>query len=285
MALPNQLKSARITGASSVSAWPTACSNIETAICDILGIPIDTNVSTAVFGVDSSGHIINNPISFGAPPIGRRFRDSSNAKEFRFVIDQQSGAAAACIDENTGTELAPAWNRRVAWQLSTGAQIAGSLVYGTVTDSALVNNTNVVTNFNRSYTIPANTLVAGTIIRVFGKFNVPNLTSGSMNIGFTLGAVGVDVYSAVTATGDWPQEAYFTIRTSGASGTYQSALMAPTSVFGVIGGSLGGGTSNAIDTTASRTLNFWCQPAFSSPNNSCKLTQASIEIMIPTTTQ
>lgn len=48
MSLPTQLKSARITGATAVSGWPTTLGQLEQALCDILGITIDVNVTSPI---------------------------------------------------------------------------------------------------------------------------------------------------------------------------------------------------------------------------------------------
>ena len=53
--LPNQMKAARMTGATLASTIHTQVGNLETAITDILGIPIDTNVGKAGFTFSASG--------------------------------------------------------------------------------------------------------------------------------------------------------------------------------------------------------------------------------------
>jgi hypothetical protein len=90
MPLPTQLKSARISGASAVSGFPTTLGQLEQALCDILGIPIDTNVTSAI-----------------------------------------------------------------------GAKTQ----YAEITDGNTVTNTSVETALTKNFTIPANTLAAGSIIR------------------------------------------------------------------------------------------------------------------------
>ena len=55
MALPNQLKSARLTNATPGSSIDDEIGNLEKAICDILGIPIDTNINNALLSVVSGG--------------------------------------------------------------------------------------------------------------------------------------------------------------------------------------------------------------------------------------
>ena len=54
-ALPNQLKGARLTDASLASTIDNEVGNLETAISDILGIPIDSNISNKLFTVTATG--------------------------------------------------------------------------------------------------------------------------------------------------------------------------------------------------------------------------------------
>src|SRR5215510_2235925 len=55
MALPNQLKSARMTNATLGSSIDDEVGNAEKAICDIVGVPVDTNISAALLEVVAAG--------------------------------------------------------------------------------------------------------------------------------------------------------------------------------------------------------------------------------------
>ena len=55
MSLPNQLKSARMTNATTCDTVPSNMSALEQAISDILGVPIDTNILNKLFQVDAAG--------------------------------------------------------------------------------------------------------------------------------------------------------------------------------------------------------------------------------------
>ena len=54
MALPNELKSARMVGTDSGGTTDEQMGNLETAVADILGIPIDTSIDTPLRYVKSS---------------------------------------------------------------------------------------------------------------------------------------------------------------------------------------------------------------------------------------
>jgi hypothetical protein len=117
MALPQQLKSARMTDATIVSAVDNHVGDIEGAICDILGITINSDVTESHFLLNNAGQITKALIrQAAAPPVGWRFRDTTNGKEFRLVINNTS----VLIDENTGTEPSPVWTNRLTIAIGTG---------------------------------------------------------------------------------------------------------------------------------------------------------------------
>jgi microcystin-dependent protein len=55
MALPNRLRSARMTNATLGSSIDDEVGNLEKALCDLLGIPIDTDIAVALFAATAAG--------------------------------------------------------------------------------------------------------------------------------------------------------------------------------------------------------------------------------------
>jgi hypothetical protein len=55
MAIPNQLKSARMTDATIGSLIDNHVGDLETALCDILGLAINTDVTAAPFSITTAG--------------------------------------------------------------------------------------------------------------------------------------------------------------------------------------------------------------------------------------
>lgn len=55
MALPNQLKSGRMSNATIGDQIDNHVGDLEQAICDILGLPINTNITAALFGAGATG--------------------------------------------------------------------------------------------------------------------------------------------------------------------------------------------------------------------------------------
>lgn len=98
-ALPNQLKSARMTSATTVAQTPNKMAELETAIADILGIPIDTNISAALFTVDASGLKKVNLKDFAGAPTaaGELLRNGA-------VLQFYDGTTAQTLATRAGTE-------------------------------------------------------------------------------------------------------------------------------------------------------------------------------------
>jgi hypothetical protein len=117
MTLPNQFKSARMTNDTIGVDIDDNVADIEQLLCDILGFTIDTNITESPVNFDNAGRITKALMRLkAAGPVGVRFYNSTNDKEFRLVLDGTN----VKVDENTGTEAAPVWTNRASMALSTG---------------------------------------------------------------------------------------------------------------------------------------------------------------------
>jgi hypothetical protein len=117
MALPQQLKTARMTNSTLGIDIDDRVGDVEKALADILGFTIDTDITESPFSCDNSGRITKALVRFkAAGPVGVRILNSTNSKEFRLVLD----GTDVKIDENTGTEAAPTWTNRASMALATG---------------------------------------------------------------------------------------------------------------------------------------------------------------------
>ncbi len=118
MALPKKLMAARLSNATLGTAIDDRIGELEAALCDILGITIDTDVTASAFSLNNSGQITKALVAQrAAGPVGWRFRDTTSGKEARIVV---SGANLD-VDENTGSEAVPAWTNRLRMVIATGA--------------------------------------------------------------------------------------------------------------------------------------------------------------------
>lgn len=146
MALPQQLKTARATDGTVASTIDNVFGALESAIADILGITVDTDVTASALSANNAGQITKALVAQrAAPPVGWRFRDTANSREFRLALNNTS----ILIDENTGSEGAPTWTNRITIALGSGTFAAAkadrlSLTVGSAIALASGDNHNVL---------------------------------------------------------------------------------------------------------------------------------------------
>lgn len=152
MALPEQLQTARMTGATLASNIPAIVGQLEQAIADILGVTINVNVTASALSATNAGVIAKALISQqAAPPVGIRIADSTNTTEFALYLNHNVISFA----QNTGTFAAPAWTPQLTINLTNGlptlaAAVTPSAAGDLVCLSAL--NTMLATIAATSYT-------------------------------------------------------------------------------------------------------------------------------------
>jgi hypothetical protein len=130
-------------------------------------------------------------------------------------------------------------------------------LYVNVADSASVTNTSTIAAFDKSYTIPANTLQIGDVVHIRAQVLAPTTNStDTLTVTLKIGAVVIIATAAVdVANNDIAEiDAFLVIRTIGASGTWVGG---GTWVLGVPGTATVRGfnvLSTAIDTTATQQI-------------------------------
>lgn len=143
------------------------------------------------------------------------------------------------------------------------ARVMGGLAYRTVANSATITNTMAETAFSTgAYTIPANTLKAGTTIRVRLWGDCPSTNAAdTLTITLRLGAAGVAAQvvsqtSAVdVANGDtFVMDVWIVIRTAGGAGTMVASSQWQLGVPDTATFRADTMASSAIDTTMARDL-------------------------------
>lgn len=163
----------------------------------------------------------------------------------------------------------------------------GGTVYANVAASAAHTNTVTEALFDKSYTIPANTLLAGSVIRVrYQGIATATNSTDTLTIKLYIGGLGGTALLTGTAT-DVADNAIFAgecmivIRTIGASGTFV-AVGTHTDVPAASGTAAHDITeitaSTAIDTTATQQIGVGADWSVASAGNSCRLDIFVVEI-------
>lgn len=168
---------------------------------------------------------------------------------------------------------------------STEPSLVGRLLYVNTAASTAITNSTAETAFSTSHTIPANSLLAGTVlkIRYQGIATATNSTD-TLTVRLRIGGLTGTVLHAHTATDVanndvWQGWYDVVIRTVGASGTmvgFGARKNAPAAE--------GTATwqddilaSTTIDTTAAQTINVTGQWSVANAGNSCRLDVMMVE--------
>lgn len=159
-----------------------------------------------------------------------------------------------------------------------------SIISGSTGDSITVSNSNAETDIllsGYSFTIPANTLVVGDRIRItaFGRWG----TSVTKNLQFRLKLNGTQILGTKSITlpinqtnrGFWIHSRV-TMRTIGVGGTVMPGMDVimgdSSSSLPLLGDTVAGVTTNAIDTTIANTFNFSVQWSVGAPSPGATIT-------------
>lgn len=167
-------------------------------------------------------------------------------------------------------------------KLDPSSNASKDLQYSAVAASAAISNTTTETAFDKSFSIPANTLKPGDIIRVRAQAiaTATNVTD-TLDLQLRLGTTDILATGAVdVANGDIGFiDADIVIRTIGASGTLvaagHTALGAPGTVTSkpkLLG-------STAIDTTVAQSVNVSATWSVANAGNSVRLDIMNVEII------
>jgi len=176
--------------------------------------------------------------------------------------------------------------RLVTNLLSDMNQTHGGIVYSATAASTAVTATSSETAFSNKYTIPANSLVSGMVLRVRfqGIVTAANSTD-TLTIKAYLGGLSgtaLVTSSATDASNNdiFEGEATITIRTDGASGTFVG-----TGKFTKVEAASGTATevatataSTAIDTTATQDIAISATWSTNNAGNSCRLDILNVEV-------
>lgn len=169
------------------------------------------------------------------------------------------------------------------------APSVGKLAFANTTVPAGNTNANSTAEnaFSSSYTIPANSLTAGSIIRVnlygvYGTTVVAPTLTGKLKLGSTvmLNTGALTTVVSLTNAGWWA-EALMIVQTTGASGSIEAQGYAVFATAATTGLSVNIANTAAItiDTTAAQALTVTTQWSAANAANTITLRQAAIEVV------
>ncbi len=205
-ALPNRMRSARMTGATLGKDIPTYIGALESAVCDILGFTIDSNVTESPTNFDNSGRFTKSLLrQYAAAPVGWRFKDSAGGREYS-IVNTGNGLA---IGENTGTEGTPVWTYR--YQILGG--VGGAVSLDSVVAAAGSDNTEIIIGAG-SYSIASDLIIPSNISLSFAKGAILSIaTTKTLTVNGTIEAGLYQIFSCA-GTGK------VTLGTSAVKGAY-----------------------------------------------------------------
>lgn len=175
---------------------------------------------------------------------------------------------------------------------ATGPVGSATLLYSNTTIPAgnTVASTAAETAFTSFYTLPANTVAAGDVIRVtlsgvYSTALTPPTIEGKIKFGSTvmLDSGAVTAVGSVT-NGKWNAEAWFVVQSIGAGGAVEAhgRLEFATTLGAALTVPIGNIAAIAIDTTASQAITATAQWGTSSASNTIQLREMVIERLTPT---
>lgn len=167
-------------------------------------------------------------------------------------------------------------------KLCPNSNFSRDLIYSSVAASAAISNTTTETAFDKSVSIPADTLKAGDVIRVRLQA-VATATNGTdtLDVQLRLGTTDILATGAVdVANGDIAFiDADITIRTIGAGGTMVAAGHTAIGVPGTVTAKPKFMASTAIDTTAAISVNASATWSVANAGNSVRLDVMNVQII------
>jgi hypothetical protein len=137
--------------------------SLESAICDIFGLTIDSNVTATALGMSNAGLLTKAQIlQAAAGPVGWRIRDTTGGSgatgtEMRIVMN----GSVLQFDQNTNTEASPSWTTRFSVNASTGV-LTGTTFSSAHAGLAPASSGSATTYLNGAgtYTVPAGSATA-----------------------------------------------------------------------------------------------------------------------------
>jgi hypothetical protein len=196
----------------------------------------------------------------GVVPAGSSGGTATALKSLTTIVDVSAATAPSATQILTATD-----STHATWQAPPAG---GGAAYAQVVDSNVVTNTVAETFFTKTFTISANTLAVGSVIKLRGMVHVPSVNaSDALTIRPYIGVTNLSGSSSMVpvAFSTFYCDVTATIRTIGAGGTFEAVVFFVNTNSTVI---VPGITHNvAIDTTTTQVVRMSAQWGAASANN------------------
>ncbi len=244
--------------------------------------PVSDN--TSLFKVNDAGGIAMFKIDSVADQVSIGTSDTTGTV---FILDTKTAAG-----DPVGVSGAMYYNAALdsfrCYQGGEWRSCIGGLVKSS-TGSQTISSTTAETAFTSSYTIPANSCVAGRVYRVIARGNYSTTTTApTLNIRLKAGAVALAATGAQATTismtnRQWTLQADVICQTVGTSGTVEAAgsVTRATSAVAAVQWELNNTAAVTMNTTIAQTLAISAQFNAASASNAITLREMSIEALGP----
>lgn len=215
---------------------------------------------------------------------------TATSSDFNAIVVVGGTISALTITTLTATTIAGtvAFTGRVTTTdgVSSGtARVVGGLAYSNTAASTAVTGTSAETVFDQSYTIPANTLKAGTVVKIRAQGIATGTTSTDavaykLYIGGSGGTALISAASTDATNNDtFQMEATLICRTAGTTGTFvATGTYKVSSAEGTMTVKDDITASTTINTTANQAVVVSAQWNTTNGTNSCRLDMLTVEI-------
>ena len=166
--------------------------------------------------------------------------------------------------------------------LAKGTFGGGGVVYNSIVESAEHENTVTAANFDKSFSIPANSLRVGDVLHVRANVTVvDNNSTDTLTLLLTVGAVTVAATPAVdVADNDIGFiDAWITVRAIGATGKIVASSLVGLGVSGTVTGKAVALAETTLDTTAANVVAVNADWSVAHADNEASLTNLLVEVL------
>lgn len=202
---------------------------------------------------------------------------------------RMAGHTAAPASPTAGDIYYDTTQKTHQFQTTAGKEGNVGLLSSNTSDSGTISNTTSETNFSLNFQLPANCLTANKVIRVRGSGIFSTILTPTLNFRLKYGTVNLLDFGAISAgtalsNRAFSIDAYFIVRTAGATGTVMAAgnIILDNAVTSIVTGvvtTVNNAGTTTIDTTTATNLQISAQWSAASLTNATILENFVVEAL------